>query len=85
MREADAEKLSALLAGLPWLLVRFKAALRRHARAAASDVRDGVEQGRRRLREGTASRGVAASADFDFFALLLEPVLAGLESDAKVS
>ncbi|EIE27622.1 hypothetical protein COCSUDRAFT_39238 [Coccomyxa subellipsoidea C-169] len=74
VRSADAEKLTVLLAGLPWLLVRFKAALKRYARAAAADVRDGAQKG-----------GIAASADFDFFVLLLEPVLAGLESATQSS
>ena len=85
MSEASTEKLEVLLAGLPWLLLRFKRALKSHARAAAIDARDWTEQGRGKTREGAASGGVAASADFGFFALLLEPILASLESAAKVS
>lgn len=82
--EADLQKLAVLLSGLPWLLVRFKAAMKRHATAVVAGMREGLELRKGRSRDGGQSGGVPAAADFDFFALLLEPVLTGLESAAKV-
>ena len=84
MGQASSVKLQLILAGLPWLLVRFKAALKRNAKALANSGRGTADQGRGHARGGTQAGSSTASADFGFFALLLEPILAGLESRAKV-
>lgn len=83
--QASSAKLQHILAGLPWLLVRFKAALKRSAKALANSGRDSLDVGRGHPRGGTQAGSATASADFGFYALLLEPVLAGLESAPKVN
>ncbi|CAL8463562.1 g3096 [Coccomyxa elongata] len=81
--QAGSVKLQLILAGLPWLLVRFKAALKRNTKALANSGRDAVDQGKGHARGGTQAGSSTASADFGFFSLLLEPLLARLQSAAK--
>ena len=72
--------LPEVLAALPWLLGHFKAALRRHARTLAAEAAALAEAtaGARSSRSDAAA-GLRGSADFGFFAALLQPVLAGIE------
>lgn len=70
------ETLAALLRALPWLLARFCAALRRNRRRAGAVQRPGpVTDG-----AGPLASTPTHAADFDFFAVLLRPLLAQLHA-----
>ena len=69
----DGSRLPAVLSSLPWLLTRYQAALKRQALARAREAPLSTHKERHK---GAAP----ASADFHFFAALLQPVLAGLNS-----
>ena len=67
--QGDTESLPEVLSALPWLLARFKAALGRHARAAAAEAAEAAAA----ESHGSKQRGAlpgGPSADFCFFAQL---------------
>jgi hypothetical protein len=76
-------RLPAVLSALPWLLARFQSGLKRqalaHAREAAQAAQAAGHAGRQR---STGAWGT--SADFQFFAALVLPVLARLEAKSQV-
>ena len=75
----DAARLSGLLSSLPWLLLKFQAA---HKRVASSQAQSSVAA----LDKGAAGRmkHTAALADFAFLALLLQPLVHGLQQNLQV-
>lgn len=77
----SAATLPAVLAALPWLLGRFCAALRRARRpGAAAEREDPASAERGESAPGAATAHLPPSADYDFFAVLLRPLLACLSA-----
>jgi hypothetical protein len=68
----DATTLPALLGGLPWLLLRFQTAVRRHEQAEDRNAVHIAGKGKQRSPRATSA------ADFNFFSSLLRPILVGL-------
>lgn len=78
VKRQDVATLPAVLSSLPWLLTRFQAALKRQALAQAREAAHGFDH------RGRTKGAAPASADFQFFAVLLQPILAVLETSWKV-
>ena len=74
LQSGDPGGLPSFVAGLPWLLVRFKAALKR---ILAADSADGNQRGQDQKRS-------AVPVEFAFFMLLLQPLLGPIEAASQV-
>ena len=75
LEEGDPRSLRDLLAGLPWLLVRYKAALKRLQPAEAAKA----------SKQGAENTNEAALAEFAMFALLLQLLMDPAVATSRVS
>ena len=75
LEEGDQGSLPDFLGGLPWLLLRFRAALKRM---------QSLEPAKASQKGALQNRG-AAMAEFAFFALLLQLLMEPIEAASQVS